>query len=963
MIDNQEKRFNLRRYYSWISFVFILVIAIALGWISRHFAMEELLSLSQQKNIALTTIFKNALWPEFAPLLARASTMSAAALQATPEIPLLKQHVLSLMRDTDVVKIKIYNLDGITVFSTDSKQIGEDKKANQGVMLAANGHAASELTHRDTFDAFEGVIEDRDLASTYLPVRNQKNQVEAVFELYSDVTPFLQQLQRSQAVIVLSVIGLLGALYGALYFIVLHAHRIIQLQRTSLEKSNQLLDGRVRERTRELVHANELQKVEIIERRRAEEAGKRLVIEKDAILNNISEGVAFLKHGVVLTCNPRMEELFGFGMGDFIGKRIEALCLGRDDYLSLLNRASAVLKKGLPFQAETELVRKDGSVFWANLTGRALLAKGRDGASVWVIADISERKKAEERLRLTAKVFENTQEGVVITDRASHILAVNQAFTQVTGYQEEEVIGRTPGILQSGCHDQAFYDRMWHELDNTGQWKGEIANRRKNGEIYPQWLSISGVRNENNELTHYVGVFSDITEIKQSQEKVKFLAYNDHLTQLPNRLLFTDRLNQRIQRVGKEAVQFAVYFIDLDHFKDVNDSLGHHIGDLLLQEVARQMQAQLRQTDTIARLGGDEFIILVEDIDGAREAACVAEKIACMFEQPFSIGQHSLYITASIGICLYPMDGNDINTLLRNADAAMYRAKSYGRNRFHFYEEEMTAYALERLELESALRKAIINSELVLFYQPQINLETNQIVGAEALVRWNHPQLGLISPAKFIPIAEETGLIIPLGEWVLNTACKQMQNWKKAGIVLPKIAVNLSVKQLERKDFAKLVETLLIDCELDPACLELEITESVLMHAQQAFELITTIEALGVYLSVDDFGTGYSSLSYLKRLPVHKLKIDRSFITDIIGHGGNQAIVRAIIGMAKTLGLRTVAEGVENAEQAAFLLSEGCDHAQGYLFSRPIPANDFAAVWPNVDVAELDDNVLMTAQN
>ncbi|HEY0848208.1 MAG TPA: EAL domain-containing protein [Noviherbaspirillum sp.] len=945
MDSSYGKHFNLRRYYSVISFGFIVLIAIALGWVSRHYAVAELLSLSEQKNVALATTFKNSLWPKFERFVSRSYALSGDGLIGDEELPSLRQHAVSLMSDTDVAKIKIYNLNGVTIFSTDSKQIGEIKRNNLGFTTAAAGEVISELVHRDTFDAFEQVIENRDLASSYLPIRNGTGEVLAVFELYSDVTPFVQQLERAQGIVVLTVVGLLSLLYAALHMVVARAHRIIEEQRRSLEKTNELLDMRVRDRTAALQETNRILGRKIIERRRAEEETRRLLVEKDAILNNISEGIAFFKRRTVQACNHRLEELFGFSPGEFLGMRADHLYPDRRELRRLMREAIGALRKGIPFHRELEMLRKDGSLFWASLNGRMLASERLGGGSVWVIADISERKKAEERTRLTAKVFENTQEGVTITDRNAVILAVNRAFTEVTGYPESEVIGRTPRILQSGQQDQAFYDEMWRTLEETGQWKGEIWNRRKSGEIYPEWLSISSVRDDAGALSHYVGVFSDITEIKRSQEKVSFLAYHDPLTQMPNRLLFNDRLTQGIQRASREKTTFAVYFIDLDHFKHVNDSLGHHVGDRLLKEVAAQLQAQLRKTDTIARLGGDEFIVMVEDVDGPRGASLVAEKLASIFNKPIALEGHELYVTASIGICLYPMDGADVNTLIRNADAAMYRAKNHGRNQFHFYEQEMTAYAIERLELESAIRKALINNEFVLCYQPQIDLKTQRIVGAEALVRWNHPELGLLAPNRFVPLAEDTGLIGNLGEWVLRSACHQVSQWRQAGFILPKIAVNLSVRQLEKKGFAQMVAGILDEYGMDPSSLELELTESVLMQTKEAFKVLEELDALGAHLSVDDFGTGYSSLSYLKQLPIHKLKIDRSFISDVTADGNNEAIVRAVIAMAKTLGLSAVAEGVESDEQAAFLRREGCDHAQGFLYGRPLTGEVFLSTW------------------
>ena len=463
------------------------------------------------------------------------------------------------------------------------------------------------------------------------------------------------------------------------------------------------------------------------------------------------------------------------------------------------------------------------------------------------------------------------------------------------------------------------------------------------------------MRDEQDQVTHYVCVFSDITELKESQDKLDHLAHHDPLTALPNRLLFHDRLQHAMIRAAREDQQLAVLFIDLDRFKNVNDTLGHHVGDELLTQVAGALTACLREGDTLARLGGDEFIVLLEDA-GAVGAAHVAGKLMTLFEQPFTVSGYELFVTGSVGISLFPQDAADLNMLIRNADVAMYQAKARGRNGYRFYAPSMSAEGVERLRLESLLRRAIEEEEIFLQYQPQVEIDTGRLTGVEALLRWNSPELGMVAPVRFIPVAEDTGFISQLGQWVLAEACAQMTRWDRAGLRVPKMAVNLSVRQFERGSIAPTVAAVLQDAGLAPGRLQLEVTESVIMNTGDALDCINELRAVGVGLAIDDFGTGYSSLAYLSQLPVQTLKIDRSFIQDITRGANEAAIAVAVIQLGKSLNLSVIAEGVESEEQAAFLLRHGCRQAQGYLYSRPVAPDDILSRWASAAAQEDDES-------
>ncbi len=690
--------FNLTRYFSTLSFVLVILAAGMLGFVYSDLSVRQLMRLAEDRNVAMTQVFSNTLWPRYADFARNAGLLPIEQLRAAPEIVRLHRDVMTQMYETEVIKAKIYDRAGKTVFSSDPRQIGDDKRTNAGFRAALDGQVASDLTHRNTFDAFEGTLSDLDVISSYVPIRGQDGQIEGVFELYQNVTPFLAYVRRTYWWINGSLLGVFGLLFLGQFFVVRRAQIILRQQEASLEAANRDLDARVKLRTAEL-----------------EEVNKSL---------------------------------------------------------------------------ETE---------------------------------VSERRAAEERL--------------------------------------------------------------------------------------------------------------------------DHLAHHDPLTGLPNRLMFNEQFDRCIRRAERNAQQIALLFIDLDHFKDVNDTLGHAFGDQLLKVVKSRLARDMRGSDMLARLGGDEFIYLIEEIKNPADAGTVADKLIDRLRTPFVIDGNELHLSASIGISLFPADGDSVDALVRNADTAMYRAKAEGRNRFHFYTPEMTAYAMERLKLERLLRRAIESQELALHFQPQVDGSSGRLLGAEALLRWNNPELGQVSPVRFIPVAEETGFIVPLGEWVLREACRQVSAWDASGFRLPKVSVNLSVKQIERTDVVGLVQSVLAEHGLKPERLELEITESVIMAVDDAFVVLGRLRQLGIHLSIDDFGTGYSSLAYLKLLPINKLKIDRAFVVGIGENSGDEAIIRAIVSLSQSLGLELIAEGVETVAQGEFLAREGCPNVQGYLHGKPADAERFEQAW------------------
>jgi len=560
------------------------------------------------------------------------------------------------------------------------------------------------------------------------------------------------------------------------------------------------------------------------------------------------------------------------------------------------------------------------------------------------VRNILQRKRAEAQLRLASHVFEYSGEAILITDSNNLIVEVNPAFCRMTGYALEEIRGRNPSILASGRATPEEYRVMWSAIREQGFWQGEMWDRRKDGEIYPKLLTISVVRNVRGEIDFHIASFADLSEQKATEEKIRHVAHHDALTGLPNRLHLQISLEQVIAAAKREDQEVAVMFIDLDRFKVINDTLGHNIGDGLLVEVAHRLSDCVRESDLLARLGGDEFVVALAGDDAVNAAAQVAEKIISSLSPSCRIEGHVLHSTPSIGISLYPHDGDSIESLMKTADTAMYHAKSKGRNNFQFFSPEMNQSSVARLQLESSLHRALELGEFAVHYQPQADLASGRLVGAEALIRWHHPERGMVSPLQFIPLAEENGMILPIGTWVLREVCRQIKVWRELGLTGLRFAVNLSPRQFHDENLLGNIIGILREFDVPASALELEITEgSVMENPDAAVTLLNHLNQHGLSIAIDDFGTGYSSLGYLKRFPVSKLKIDRSFVMDIPGDPDDSAIAIAVIQLARTLGLKTVAEGVETAEQRQFLSDQGCDMLQGYWYSKPLDAASFEA--------------------
>ena len=644
--------------------------------------------------------------------------------------------------------------------------------------------------------------------------------------------------------------------------------------------------------------------------------------------------------------SQRWFEMLGYRQGELeLGPNLWLSLVHPDELAGLRERYRRDLEGDTTADMfELRMRHKDGH-YVPVLTRFSIL---RDGAGKAITisgtnTDLTQQKAAQRRLLQAAAVFDTTREGIIVTAPSGEIQMVNRGFTEITGYQEQEVLGKAPSLLSSGRHGTAFYDDMWHALGATGYWRGEIWNRRRNGQVYPDYLSISALRDEAGEILNYVGVYADVSGIRDAEEKLEFVAHHDPLTRLPNRRMLTAHVDHLLSAAQREHAAFAVLQLDLDRFKDINESYGHALGDELLVQVAATLKDCVRQCDTVARPGGDEFLVVLERVAHAEDAARVANDIIERLGHEWQLSNGARVRTGvSIGISLFPQHGRSTDELLQHADAAMYLAKNEGRNCFRYFSAHLTRSARERIELETELHQAIPRGELRVHFQPQVNIATGTITGAEALVRWEHPVRGMIAPGSFIPIAETSNLISDIGHWVLRQTCSQGRTWIDSGMRQMTLAVNVSPRQFNTVGFTARVQQVLEETGFPAHCLELELTESALMErGEEAIANLAGLRKLGVRLAIDDFGTGYSSLAYLKNFPLDVLKIDRSFVKDIPEHPDDMAIASAIIDMAHTLGFRVLAEGVETCEQLEFLTRQGCDCYQGFYKGKAVPAGEF----------------------
>lgn len=598
-------------------------------------------------------------------------------------------------------------------------------------------------------------------------------------------------------------------------------------------------------------------------------------------------------------------------------------------------------------EAEVAIAGSAGTGFYY-LSARLFLLGGED-CLITVGTDISARREAEKRNELWARVFQCTSESILITDAGRRIASVNQAFCTATGYESHEVVGKKPNLLTSDMHDKYFFRQMWRDLRFRGSWQGEFWSRYKSGEVCPQWLVVNAVHDQNGMLTNYIALFTDISEQKSQEQHIQHIAHHDALTNLPNRLLCMERLVMALQQAKRYHRRVAVLFMDLDRFKNINDSLGHHVGDCVLVTAANRLTSCVRDGDTVSRLGGDEFVVILANVEDSDDIAAIMEhRILPLMRQPYDAGGYELHCSCSIGISIFPEDGTDRDTLLRNADSAMYQAKMTGRNNYHFYTEELNSRAMKRLSLENSLRNAVDRDELLLHYQPKLDLRSGRISGFEALLRWKSPENGLVSPTDFIPIAEETGLIIPIGTWVVREGCRQIRRWADDGIPDARVSLNVSAVQFRDRDFVDNLLSIVREEGVSPGQIELELTETMLMEdAVRTIRIMETLKDSGFRFSIDDFGTGYSSLNYLHRFPIDCLKIDKSFVRGMLDRPTELAIIKAIIGLGHTLEMRVIAEGVENVDEFKALRAAGCDEGQGYFIARPMEPEKIMA-WCNL---------------
>jgi diguanylate cyclase (GGDEF)-like protein/PAS domain S-box-containing protein len=644
----------------------------------------------------------------------------------------------------------------------------------------------------------------------------------------------------------------------------------------------------------------------------------------------------------IIRVNKQVEKDFGIPQKDFMGRAAEELfpAYSAQYYEDDLE----VIHSGKPKLGIIEQINNSkGEICWINTSKIPMTnSEGIVTGLVALVVDITESKKIEKQMPIWAKIFESSGEAISVTDAENRFVAVNRMFSSTTGYSPDEVSGKEPSLLKSGHHDNLFYQNMWASINQTGSWQGEIWEKRKDGVIYLKWLRIDQIKDAEGNLINYLARFTDISEKKATEERFRYLDRHDALTGLPNRKALENQLLAEIKQGRHNGKRVGVISLDLDRFKNINDSLGHQIGDEFLKEIAERLQSCSSKTKITARFGGDSFIFIVPAISKKNEMIAVIQDIMSTLEEPLIYGELELTVTASIGVSLFPDDGDTADVLIRNADTAMHRVKDNGRNFYEFFEANMNEYASERLILENDLRRALERGEFVLFYQPQFDSKTEKVIGVEALIRWVHPTRQLVPPGDFIPILEETGLIIPIGEWILEEALRQHQQWMEKGLPPIAISVNISAVQFHDKSFLSMLSSVIENSGIEPSYLDLEVTESVVMRQPElVIKQLDSIKSMGISLSLDDFGTGFSSLSYLRYFPLDRLKIDQSFVRGLAIDSVNEAIIESVVALGKSLKIRTIAEGVETKEELDFLCKLDCDEIQGYYFSKPLSSEEF----------------------
>ena len=912
---------NLVRFFPLFALILVILAGLALGTLVHRHEVAQLERMAEERNASLAQVFRKLTQIEIAALANAGNDASG------PQRERLRKDLTDLMRESDVVKLKVYDLNGITLFSTQESQVGENQSANPGFIRAKGGRIATELTHRDHFSSFDGEVQNIDLVSSYVPVKDDEKVI-GVFELYQNVTPLMRRIGESLWQMGAAVSAVLGALYLLLVAIVLRSQKILLERDALLGEANRELDQRVLERTVELRKSEARLKS-------LSEMSSDFFWETDSEHRFIHRSLTNHKqHDPGLNS----EQLYGMKVWDL------PIVSGVGTFQAL-----QLMRNQKPIR-DMEISRRTHTGKIQHLLVSADPQFDESGAFVGFLgvgSDITRKVEADAALRISDAAFE-AQDATMVTDADSVIIRVNQAFVELTGYTADEVIGQTPIFLRSDRHDSAFYKAMWHSIHTTGHWRGEVWDRKKSGEVYPKWLTISAVTSANGVVTHYIGTHFDISDRKKAEEKIAELAFFDPLTGLPNRTLLGDRLRQSLTNSHRDGNHGAALFIDLDLFKVLNDTKGHAVGDLLLQQVGERLKLGVREGDTVARQGGDEFVVILSDLaPGVEEAAAqvksIGRKLLDALATPFMLETHEHQITASIGATLFSGTQKSIDDILKQADLAMYKAKDSGRNAMRFFDPLMQQLVVERSLNERAFRQAVAEQQFVLYYQPFVNAD-QRVMGVEALVRWNHPERGLVAPGEFITLAEETGLIVPLGSWVLESACQQIADWQHHPRLFEiTVSVNVSAVQFRQEDFTAQVLATLERTAADPTRLKLELTESLLIdNVEDVIFKMNTLRAIGVQFSLDDFGTGYSSLAYLSRLPFDQVKIDRSFVRNIETNDDSVAICAAIVSLGHSLKLKVVAEGVETQAQRYFLSTvHKCDLLQGFLFSRPLAVVDF----------------------